>query len=106
MILESIKQIKNYLFYDNHNLADNEYKQFDPSFYIAQSWNRLSSKNKNDIDSHDLLLIKHEIYEKLYYKLVNIIKMKLILLQAKNMIMLKKVLFTINTYVSLKNIKR
>ena len=57
--VESIKQIKNYLFYDNHNLADNEYKQFDPSFYIAQSWNRLSSKNKNDIDSHDLLLIKH-----------------------------------------------
>ena len=58
-----IKQIKNYLFYDCHLLENNEIKRFDPNFYIAQSWNRLSSKNKNVIDSHDLFLIKHELYE-------------------------------------------
>lgn len=57
---EQIQEIKNYLFIDKHNLGS-RFTRFDPSFEIAQSWNRLMNGN---IESHDLTLIKHEIYEK------------------------------------------
>ena len=57
---KQIQEIKNYLFIDKHNLGS-RFTRFDPSFEIAQSWNRLMNGN---IESHDLTLIKHEIYEK------------------------------------------
>lgn len=58
---KQIEEIKNYLFIDKHNLGDGETRRFDPSFEIAQSWNRLMRGNA---EKHDLTLIKHEIYEK------------------------------------------
>lgn len=57
---DQIQEIKKYLFIDKHNLGS-RFTRFDPSFEIAQSWNRLMNGN---IESHDLTLIKHEIYEK------------------------------------------
>ena len=42
---------------------ENGYRRFDPNFHIAQSWQRLMSKNKNDIKNHDLTLLNHELLE-------------------------------------------
>ncbi len=58
---KQIEEIKNYLFIDKHDLGDGESRRFDPSFEIAQSWNRLMRGNA---ENHDLTLIKHEIFEK------------------------------------------
>lgn len=58
---KQIEEIKNYLFIDKHDLDDGESRRFDPSFEIAQSWNRLMRGNA---EKHDLTLIKHEIFEK------------------------------------------
>ena len=57
---EQIEKIKKYLFVDEH-LLDGEIKQFAPDFSIAQSWDRLFYGN--NIQPHDLLLLKHEIME-------------------------------------------
>lgn len=59
---QDILKIKNYLFMDYHELSSG-FKRFDPSFEIAQSWQRLMSKNKNDICNHDITLLKHELME-------------------------------------------
>ena len=56
-----IRYVKNYLFLDKHNLADG-FRRFDPSFKIAESWRRLAYDPEN-IQSHDLTLIKHELSE-------------------------------------------
>lgn len=37
-------------------------RQFDPDFYIVQSWRRLAFEPEN-IQEHDLMLLKHEIIE-------------------------------------------
>lgn len=58
---EEIQKIKNYLFIDKHDLGYKDIERFDPSFDIAQSWNRLMNGN---IKKHDLTLLKHEIYER------------------------------------------
>ena len=58
---KQIEEIKKYLFVDKHDLGDGETRRFDPSFEIAQSWNRLMRGNA---ENHDLTLIKHEIFEK------------------------------------------
>lgn len=60
--IHQIRTVKNYAFMDEHELADGT-SRFAPCFEIAQSWQRLMSHNKNDIQPHDLLLIKHELYE-------------------------------------------
>ena len=57
-----IKIIKNYLFYDKHKIEDNTIERFNPSFYISQSWKRLRDE-PNNIQEHDLLLLKHESLE-------------------------------------------
>lgn len=58
---EQIKVIKDYLFYDEHELGDNVVKRFDASFEIAESWRRLMIGK--DIKKHDLILIQHELCE-------------------------------------------
>lgn len=57
---EFIQEIKDYLFVDEHVLAGKT-KRFDPSFEIAQSWERLF---QNKIEPHDLTLLKHEELER------------------------------------------
>lgn len=61
--VEQIEYVKNYLFLDKHDLGNGKYDRFDPDAAIAQSWQRLRSKNKEDILPHDIILIKHELYE-------------------------------------------
>jgi hypothetical protein len=58
---KQIEEIKSYLFIDKHYLGRGKNERFDPSFEIAQSWNRLM---KGNFEKHDLTLIKHEIYER------------------------------------------
>ena len=57
-----ILKIKNYLFYDKHEI-EGEFRRFDPSFEIAQSWTRLSGDDPAKILPHDMDLLKHELYE-------------------------------------------
>lgn len=60
--VKDIIKIKNYLFMDMHDLLGG-HRYFDASFHIAQSWQRLMSKDGKDIKPHDMTLIKHELYE-------------------------------------------
>lgn len=53
--------VKNYLFMDVHEL-EGGYRRFDPDFAIGESWWRMAFDAEN-IHEHDLLLIKHELYE-------------------------------------------
>jgi len=57
--------VKNFLFIDMHDLGDT-YGRFEPSFEIAESWQRLAF-DKEHIQPHDITLIKHELME---YKLM------------------------------------
>lgn len=59
---EIIQSIKEFIFLNKHDLGDGELRYFDPSFEMAQSWQRLI-EGKN-IKPHDLTLIKHEIMER------------------------------------------
>ena len=59
--IEQILRVKNYLFIETHVLNDGIH-QFDPSFEIAQSWQRLADMQK-EVQPHDLLLIPHELME-------------------------------------------
>ena len=56
-----IQRIKNYIFIEEHDLGDELPRRFDPSFAMAQSWQRLISGMP---EPHDLTLLKHEILEK------------------------------------------
>ena len=60
--LEQCKIVKNYIFYDRHELSDG-YKQFLPDIMMAQSWLRLSEKNGNNIQRHDVIMLYHELTE-------------------------------------------
>ena len=57
-----IQEIKNYLFIDDQNLGNGVQKRFDPSFEIAESWERLIIGK--DIKPHDLTLFRHEAKER------------------------------------------
>lgn len=58
---ETIQRIKNFVFLEEHDLGDPEPRRFDPSFSMAQSWQRLINGTP---EPHDLTLLKHEILEK------------------------------------------
>lgn len=58
---EAIQRIKDFIFVDKHDLGDSEPRRFDPSFAMAQSWQRLINGTP---EPHDLTLLKHEIMEK------------------------------------------
>ena len=60
---ELISEIKNYLFINNSKFDEDEglWTRFDPDCAIAQSWQRLWMGD--NIQKHDITLIKHEIYE-------------------------------------------
>lgn len=59
--LEQILKVKNYLFLETHVLSTG-IRRFDPSFEIAESWQRLSD-NQDYVQPHDKLLIPHELKE-------------------------------------------
>lgn len=55
-----IAEIKNHVFIQEHDLLDG-HRRFDPSFEMAQSWQRLI--DGKDIRECDLVLLKHEYLE-------------------------------------------
>ena len=58
---EQILKVKNYLFFETHILITG-IKRFDPSFEIAESWQRLADMQEY-VQLHDRLLIPHELME-------------------------------------------
>lgn len=58
---EQILKVKNFLFLDTHILSSG-IKRFDPSFEIAESWQRLSDMQRF-VQPHDFTLIEHELME-------------------------------------------
>lgn len=58
---EQIQRIKSFLFLDKHDLGGGKVARFDPSYEIAQSWQRLI--DGSEIQPHDLTLLMHEILE-------------------------------------------
>lgn len=56
-----IMLVKNYLFIAEHELYGG-FRKFDPCFEIAESWRRLAF-DKENIQPHDIILIKHELKE-------------------------------------------
>jgi hypothetical protein len=58
---DQILLVKQYVFYSEHEL-DSGFERFAPDFYMAQSWRRLAFEPQN-IQPHDIMLIRHELYE-------------------------------------------
>ena len=58
---KEIQDIKNFIFYDKHDLGDGEPKRFEPDFMMAESWKRLINGTP---EAHDITMIKHEITER------------------------------------------
>ena len=56
-----IQKVKDYVFIDKHNLGDGEPRRFDPSFAMAQSWQRLVDGRP---EPHDITMIQHEVMER------------------------------------------
>lgn len=59
---EEIALVKSYIFLTKHELSG-KIDYFYPSFEMAESWKRLSSKNGNYCKHDVLLLLYHELYE-------------------------------------------
>lgn len=57
-----VQRIKNFIFLDAHDLGDGRISRFDPSYEMAESWQRLI--DGKDIKPHDLTLLRHEIAER------------------------------------------
>ena len=64
--IDLVEKAKKHLFMTKHKLEYlNELDYFYPNYDIAQSWQRLSDKNRM-IERHDLILIHHEALESEY----------------------------------------
>ena len=57
---KEIQEIKNFIFNDVHDLGDQLERRFDPSFAMAQSWQRLINGNP---EPHDITMLEHEKLE-------------------------------------------
>ena len=55
--------VYNHIFVDKHKFKTGEYKQFYPSYNMAQSWNHLISKDDTKIKYSDIIMLEHELYE-------------------------------------------
>lgn len=58
---KQIQEVKDYIFYDKHDLGKEEPERFKPDFMMAQSWQRLMEGKP---EKHDITLIRHEVMEK------------------------------------------
>ena len=59
---EQVREIKNFIFLEKHDLGNGKFDYFHPSYEMGQSWQRLID-GKN-IQPHDWILLKHEIMER------------------------------------------
>ena len=55
-----IRQVKDFIFNEIHDLGDSLPRRFDPSFAMAQSWQRLMNGTP---EPHDITMLKHEQVE-------------------------------------------
>lgn len=62
---EQIKNVKNFIFYEKHDLGGEEPEYFKPDYMMGESWRRLIAGKP---ESHDITLIKHEIMEQTLMK--------------------------------------
>lgn len=60
--IEQIEEIKKFIFLEKHDLGDGRFDYFDPSYLMAETWQRLID-GKN-ILPHDLTLLRHETMER------------------------------------------
>jgi hypothetical protein len=58
--IDEIQKIKNYVFYDKHDLGGIEAELFEPDYMMGESWRRLMAGIP---EQHDLILIEHELME-------------------------------------------
>lgn len=61
---QSIARIKNYIFYDKHQL-ENSFGRFDASYDMAIAWKRMQ---EGKYENRDILLLKHEYLESIVEK--------------------------------------
>lgn len=62
--IEQVQIVKHYIFRSRHYLGGSTMtSKFYPSYEIAESWRRLSSKSPKNIQRHDIVLLQHELYE-------------------------------------------
>lgn len=58
---KDVQAVKDFLFYEKHDLGGSEPQLFEPDFMMAESWQRLVDGRP---EPHDLTLLRHEIMEK------------------------------------------
>ncbi len=80
---KAIKRVYEHLF-KNKYLLDNGIKQFDPDFYMAQSWQRL--REGKNIKSMDVIVLKHEALEHFLMNKYNLSYKEAYILSEKNTI--------------------
>ena len=56
-----IKKVYDHIYTNEHLFKDGTIHLFDPDYEMAQSWQRL--RNNNNIQPHDITLLKHELAE-------------------------------------------
>lgn len=61
---KDIEAVRQYIFFEKHDLGINGVRRFFPSYMMAESWRRMFEGK--DIQPHDLILIKHELLERQY----------------------------------------
>lgn len=59
---EQVSLVKAYIFFARHDIRGG-IRRFDPSYEMAESWRRLSSKRKSEVQPHDITLLRHELLE-------------------------------------------
>lgn len=56
----AIRKIKNYIFFDEHDIGNGQFERFAPDYMMAESWKRLIDGKQKP---HDITLLKHELLE-------------------------------------------
>ncbi|MEJ7381116.1 hypothetical protein WL599_12015, partial [Staphylococcus epidermidis] len=80
---KAIKRVYEHLF-ENKYLLDDGIKQFDPDFYMAQSWQRL--REGKNIEPMDIIMLKHEALEHFLMNKYNLSYKEAHILSEKNII--------------------
>lgn len=60
--VEDVQKVKEHVFFNTHDLGE-KIDRFDPSYFIAQSWQRLI-QGKDEIREEDIVLLNHELMER------------------------------------------
>lgn len=58
---KDIQGIKDFIFFEKHDLGGKELEYFEPDYMMAESWQRLVEGKP---EAHDITMLKHEILEK------------------------------------------